>query len=165
MFKLTGIVVLLVVLLALGAQPSFAQDREKLVGTWKLLSIVGEFQDKPGEYTSGIYGANPTGYLMITPGGRMMVVLEGEGRTPAKTEEERAVLYRSMAAYTGMYRVEEGKYITTVDVSWNPAWNGTEQVRTYTVDGDRLALQTQWAPSVATPGKTSRAVFTWERAQ
>jgi len=163
MFKLKWLVVL--VLFLISVQPSFADDRAKLLGIWKLISVVGEFQDKPGEYTTGIYGNNPTGYIIFTSEGRMMVVIEGEGRKPAKTDDERAFLYRSMNAYTGMYRVEGDKFLTKVDVSWNPAWNGTEQVRGYKFEGDRLLLQTPWAPSTATPGKISRGVFTWERVK
>ena len=33
-----------------------------------------------------------------------------------------------------LYRLEGDKWVTKVDVSWNPAWNGTDQVRFYKLD-------------------------------
>ena len=49
-----------------------------------------------------------------------MFVLTGEGRKAAKTIQDRAELLNSLVAYTGMYRVEGDKWITKVDVAWNP---------------------------------------------
>jgi hypothetical protein len=144
-------------------QPARADDTAKFLGTWKLTSIYGEFQDT-GE-RSPMYGNNPTGFLIFTPDGRMMVVIEGEGRKPAKTADERAALFQTMFAYTGMYRLEGDKWITKVDVSWNPVLNGTETVRFYRFEGERLVMSTPWAPSLNFPGRTSRGVFTWERAK
>jgi hypothetical protein len=126
---------------ALGAllvtQSAFADDRERLIGTWKLLSYDNEFQD--GSPRRAVYGQHPTGYIILTDEGRMMGVVTAEGRKPATTDEDRAALLRTMFAYSGMYRLEGDKWITTVDVSWNPVWIGTEQVRFYKLlDGNRL---------------------------
>jgi hypothetical protein len=145
------------------AHLAIADDRARLFGIWKLTSIVGEFQDT-GEQ-SPLYGKNPTGYLIFTPEGRVMMVIEGEGRKAPKTDDDRAALFRTMFAYTGMYRLEGDKWSTKVDVSWNPALNGTEQVRLYKFEGDRLVMSTPWTPSLNFPGRTSRGVFTWERAK
>ena len=94
----------------------------------------------------------------------MMAVLEGEGRKPGKTDEELAALFRTMFAYTGMYRLEGDKWITKVDVSWNPAWHGTEQVRFYKLESDRLQVTSAWAPSPLLPGAPMvRGVLMWER--
>ena len=98
---------------------AIADEREKLLGIWKLLTVEIEFQD--GSPRRPSYGQNPTGYLIFAAQGRMIAVLEGEGRKAARTDEERAVLFRTMFAYTGMYRLEGDKWITRVDVSWNPA--------------------------------------------
>jgi len=34
-----------------------------------------------------------------------------------------------MIAYTGKYRLEGNKFITTVDAAWNEEWVGAEQIR------------------------------------
>ena len=93
----------------------------------------------------------------------MMVLLTGEGRKAPNTDQDRAELLKSMVAYTGMYRVEGDKWITTVDVSANPAWVGTEQTRSFRVTGDRLQEMTAWA---ARPdNRMARAILTYERAK
>jgi len=43
-----------------------------------------------------------------------------------------------MLASSGLYRVEGNDFITTVEVSWNEQWNGTEQRRHYRIEGDKL---------------------------
>jgi hypothetical protein len=161
MFKLKWLVVL--ILFVIAVQPTFADDRAKLLGIWKLVSFEGEFQDT-GERIDW-EGKNPTGYIIFTPEGRMMAVIEGEERKVPQTDQDRVGLLRTMLAYTGMYRLEENKFITKVDVSWNPAWNGTDQVRFYKFDDNRLVISTSWGPSQRYTGRVSRALLNWERVK
>ena len=108
-------------------------------------------------------GKTPTGYILFLPEGRMAVVITGEGRTAPTTDQDRAGLFNSLVAYTGGYRVDGDKWITTVDVSANPALVGTEQTRSFRVNGDRLQEMTAW---VARPdNRMARAVITYERAK
>jgi Lipocalin-like domain len=145
-------------------QAAMADDAGKVVGIWKLVSFENEFQD--GSPRRPVFGARPTGYIIFTAQGRMMGVIEGEGRKVASTDEERAALLRTMFAYTGTYRLEDGKWVTKVDVSWNPAWNGTDQVRFYKIDGDRMQVTSAWAPSVNLSGSPiTRGVLMWERVK
>ncbi len=161
MVKLRSLIVLVLFLIAV--QPSSADDREKFIGIWKLTSVVGEFQDT-GEKIYD-WGKNPTGYSVYTAEGRSMFIIESEGRKPPKTDEDRATLFRTMFAWTGIYRLEGDKLITKVDVSWNPVFNGTEAVRVFKFEGDRLVISTAWAPSTRFPGRMTRGVFTWERVK
>lgn len=148
--------------LLLISQSVLGQEREKLTGTWKLLAFDVEFQ-ATGERRP-IYGKSPSGYLIFTPAGRVMVVIAGEGRKPAQTDQDRAELLRTMFAYTGTYRIEGDKLTTKVDVSWNEAWTGTDQVRTYKLEGDRIQFISAWAPSANIPEKPIvRGVITFER--
>lgn len=78
-------------------------------------------------------------------------------------EAERAALHRSMLAYSGRYRVEGGDFITTVEASWNEDWNGTEQRRHFSIEGDRLMVETVPAPSIVFEGKIDRRRVVWER--
>jgi hypothetical protein len=162
MFKLKWLAILVWVLIIV--QPSFADDPTKILGIWKLASYEAEFQ-ATGE-REPVLGKNPTGYIIFTREGRMMVVLTGEERKPANTDQDRADLLKSMFAYTGMYRLEGDKWITKVDVSWNPAWVGTEQVRFFRVDDDRLQVITAWMQAVVRPERgMARAILTFERAK
>ena len=74
-------------------------------------------------------GEKPSGYVIFTAGGRLSFMLSAEGRQPGGNVEERSALLSSMIAYTGIYRLEGDRWITQVDVAWNPEWVGTEQTR------------------------------------
>ncbi|HEU0264595.1 MAG TPA: lipocalin-like domain-containing protein, partial [Geobacterales bacterium] len=98
--------------------------------------------------------------------GRVFFVFTGEGRKAGKTDKERADLLSTMVAYTGEYRIEGDKWITKVDVAWNPEWVGTEQTRNFKIDGTRLQILTPWRimPNWADKGM-SRSIVTLERAK
>jgi hypothetical protein len=145
-------------------QPSFADDRAKLLGIWRLDSF--EVESKATGEKEPILGKNPTGYIIFTPEGRFMAILTGEGRKVPKTDQDRADLLKSMYAYTGMYRIEGDKWITKVDVSSNPEWIGTEQERFFRIDGKRLQVLTMWMINPNRPEKgMGRGVLTFERAK
>ena len=150
--------------LAFAVGPAVADDRANLVGTWKLTGGEVEFQDT-GERRP-LYGTDRMGYIIFTTEGRIFGIIEGEGRKAPQTDEDRVRLFRTMAAYSGLYRLEGDKWITTVDVAWNPGgWTGTDQVRFYKIDGDRLVVSAPWAPSPVFPGKTTRVFLTWTRVK
>ena len=145
-------------------QSAIADDREKLIGTWKVVSFDNEFQD--GSPRRALYGQHPTGFIILTGEGRMMAVVAGEGRKPATNDEERASLLRTMFAYSGMYRLDGDKWITDVDVSWNAAYTGTEQVWFYKLNGNRLEVTGAWGPNPNLPGSPiTRGIVLFERAK
>jgi hypothetical protein len=76
----------------------------------------------------------------------------GAALTPRESEE----LYKSLVSYTGTYTVQADKMVHHVDVSWNQAWTGTDQTRSYKFEGDRLILATTLSPD-ARDGKLSSA--------
>jgi hypothetical protein len=118
-------------------------DRAPLVGLWRLVSFLLEYQ-ATGEREYPM-GHSPAGYILFQPEGRMWVVLTAEGRTAPTTDQDRAGLFNTLVAYTGPYRVDGNTWITTVEVSMNPAWVGTEQPRAFQISGDRLQEMTAWA--------------------
>ncbi len=146
------------------AQPGFADDRDKVVGTWKLVSYEVEVQATGQK--APVMGEKPTGYATFTQEGRVFFVLTGEARKAAKTDQERAELLSTLIAYTGTYSVEGDKWTTNVDVAWNPEWVGTKQVRDFKLDGERLMVLTPWRvmPNWADKGLT-RSIVTFERSK
>lgn len=143
------------------AQPSFAEDRAAITGTWKVVTYEIEFQDT-GERRA-VFGKSPKGYIIFTPEGRTMSYLEAESRKPPKTDEERVAAFRTMIAYTGKYRVDGDRFVTSVDGSWNVAWNGTEQERQFKLEGGQLRILTQWNPAPIYDNRVTRGVLVWER--
>ena len=137
-----------------------ADERHPLVGNWKLVSwqVIGE-DGKPQD----VFGTAPSGYLVITPEGRSIVLTTASGRQPGTDDPARAALQQSMLSYSGRYRFEGGDFITSVDISWNEEWNGTEQRRHYRIVGDKLFIETAPAPSMVFPGKTDFRRLVWVR--
>jgi hypothetical protein len=157
----TSLFILAVLFATSGA---LADNSKSILGVWKLTKHDTEFQD--GSPSRKLFGQSPPGYLIFTAEGRMMAVLEAEGRKPAKTDEDRANLLRSVAAYSGMYRLEQDKWITKVDVAWTPLIHGTEQLRYYKLDGDQLEVITPWSPDARLPGSpVTRTILLWQRTR
>jgi len=146
------------------APTGYAAERPALVGVWKLLSYQTEFQD--GSPKRAMFGEHPTGYIIFTSEGRLMALIEAEGRKTPSTDSERAALLKSLIAYSGTYRVEGNQWITNVDTAWNPAWDGTDQVRTFQIVGNRLMVTSTWQPAVNFPGSPpSRGSLVFERVK
>jgi len=138
--------------------------QNKLIGTWKLVSVQYEFADTR-EFVD-MYGAKPLGYLMITQDRRMMTIITSDGRAPPKGEADEAALFKSMMAYSGEFRLEgDDQFITKAEVAWHPAWVGTEQARFFEVDGDKLSIITAQVAHPMFPGRMGRGVVKWHRAQ
>ena len=97
-------------------------DSAKVLGIWKLVSLEIEVQGT-GQLEPPM-GDNPTGYAAFTQEGRAFFILTGDLHEPATNDEQRAGLLNTLVAYTGTYRVEGDKWITKVEVAWNPEWVG-----------------------------------------
>jgi hypothetical protein len=136
-----------------------------IAGVWKLKAYTRKYLDN-GEVRNDML---PHAYIIYTPGGRMMSVTVEEGREPpvgpVPTEAERLRLFDTIvSAYAGTYRVEGDSVIHEVEMSWNEAWTGTRQVRTFKLDGDAMTLET----TPRTAGSDNRLVVNtlrWERVE
>jgi len=143
------------------AQP---QDIKTLAGVWKLVACDIEYQDSGKR--QALFGERPRGFIIFTPGGRMMTLFTSEGRKPGDSVEQKAELFRTMMAYTGIFRLDGDKFINRVDVSWNEAWTGTEQVRFFKFNDNRLEIMSAWIPDPFRPEhRISRGILSWERVE
>jgi hypothetical protein len=140
--------------------PLRAGEPDGLIGNWKLVSWQVIAEDGTAQ---DVFGAKPKGYLVLTREGRSIVVTTADGRQAGMGDSHRAALHKSMLAYSGRYRVEGDDFITTVEVSWNEAWNGREQRRHFRIDGDKLFIESAPAPSIIHPGKADFRRIVWER--
>lgn len=133
----------------------------ELAGAWKLVSAVMEDVDT-GEQNP-VWGEHPNGYIVLTPAGRWIVVQTAQGRTAPRNDEERAAAFRTMLAYSGKFRVEGNRIIISVDIAWDESWNGTEQVRFYRVEGDKLCIEAAPQPYANFGGRVMRGILVWAR--
>lgn len=134
----------------------------RLIGSWRLISfqvkVVGD-ETPPRD----ILGPRPFGRLILTPGHAMAAYLSRSDRKQPTNEAEAAALLSSMVAYTGKFRLDGDKFITTVDGAWNEIYKAQEQVRYFAVDGGKLTIRTPDGPSGLLPGKLTNATLVWER--
>ena len=133
-----------------------------LHGYWRLTSFHTERRGSDERMQP--WGPDPNGYLIFGADGRLMVLVTARMREPGNTDEQMAALFRTVMAYTGRYRLEDDRFVVTIDASWNEAWNGTEQERFYALDGDVLHVSTAWMPNPLVPGHPiGRATLAFRR--
>ena len=149
---------LLLPLLA-SSQRVHAAEADALIGSWKLISWQVIAEDGTAQ---DVFGTKPKGYLVLTREGRSIVLTTAENRKSGMSDADLAALQKSMLAYSGKYRIEGDDFVTKVEVSWNEAWNGSEQRRHFKIEGDRLFIESVPAPSIIFSGKTDFRRIVWE---
>ena len=152
-------------MLLLSPTIAFAGENPVL-GTWKLKSFVREVT-ATGEKINQM-GERPSGYISYSVDGRMYAILTADNRIKPEaanpTPDERAKLHQSLVAYAGTYTVQGDKVIHRVDISWNEAWTGTDQVRFFKIDGNTLTVTTAVQKSPI-DGREGRSVLIWEKVK
>lgn len=117
-------------------------DAAVLLGTWNMTSWKREIV-ATGEKIDAL-GPDPIGYINYGPDGRFYALVVSRNRlTPATlppSDAEKLKLFDSMIAYAGTYSVDAEKAVHHVDASWNQAFTGTDQVRFYKLEGDKLTI-------------------------
>lgn len=139
--------------------------KEKVVGTWKLISWT--YTGEHGELID-YFGKDATGVLMYDEAGNMNAQLMRSDRARfasdginSGTAEEAKGAFLSYLAYFGKYfERQPGEIVHVVEGSLFPNWLGMEQVRFATVKDNILQVST---PPV--PTQTGETVFTvtWEK--
>src|SRR5712691_13368569 len=99
------------------AAPAYADEKEQIIGTWKLVSVM--YEDQETKALTPVLGNKPRGRQIATADGRWLALVTAENRPVPKTDEERAQALRTMISYSGRYRIEGDKVITKVEVAWN----------------------------------------------
>jgi lipocalin-like protein len=117
----------------------------QLIGTWRLVSNTLE-EVASGRKTD-LMGKDPIGFISYGADGRMMILQVRSDRVkpqgPVPTPSEAEALFKSFLGYAGTYSISGNTITHHVDLSWNQAWTGTDQVRTFSFDGNRVTLATE----------------------
>ena len=163
-FPTMHILAICLLTLLASAPPARADDaelRQRIVGTWKLVSVV--YEDQETKTLTPVLGEKPRGRQIATADGLWLALVTAEKRPVPKTDEERAQALRSMIAYTGRYRVERGKVVTKVEAAWNEAWVGGEQTRFIRFEGDQLFIESPPMPHPNQNDRVVRVIVIWDR--
>jgi hypothetical protein len=139
-----------------------------IVGTWKLVSR--SVIDLGSQRTLYDYGERPTGYVVYTPGGYMALFVAADAQKPPELPRSAGDAGEAPAAspaprtYVGTYRVDAGRLLYHIDSAWLPAWNGSDQVRFFRIEGKRLTITSEPREE---PGFRSNvvSVSTFERTE
>jgi hypothetical protein len=142
-------------------------DRNKLVGTWKLVSASST--DASGAQGEPPYGADPVGFLTYTEDGRVTALISYGGRKPlsigAKPPallEEQAEAFKTFLAYGGRYRLDADKIIHSIEISSIQNYVNRELVRRVKFESHQLVLIT---PPTLVNGKMQSIELAWERLE
>jgi len=154
MVRLIGALLLVLVV----AFPSFGQ--QSLVGTYKVISQDVQVN---GSALQPL-GKAPHGYLVITPT-RWVAFYTSDNRKFGTSAADKAALLDTLVGWSGMYRIEGSKVIIKVDASWTEAWNGREEVRHWTLSGNRLTLTGDPSPFPRDTSKTAVVRNVWEKIE
>jgi len=144
---------------------------EKIVGTWKLVSVESVIPN--GEVSYAWMGRNPLGLIMYDQEGNMSVQFmrdprptfssaSGTHRDASKEEIEAA--YKGYYAYFGTYEIneQEGYIIHHVKGSLWPHEVGKDFKRFFKISQNRLIITT---PEIQRGGKQWFNRITFERAE
>lgn len=136
---------------------------DKIVGTWSLVSLDVHRGDEQIE----VFGPRPRGIQIMAHDGRFAVITLREqlpryasGNRMLGTAEEYEAIGKGANASYGRYTVDETAQTITfhVEASTFPNWEGDEQVRAFTLEGDRWSYVNP-VPTVG-PGN---AHVVWQR--
>jgi hypothetical protein len=137
-----------------------------VIGTWKLQSYVREVIASGLRFNQ--FGEAPDGYLGYAPDGRMYAIFTRHDRIVPRdavpTDEEGVQLLGSMVAYAGTYTLGDKRVVHHIDISWNQAWTGTDQVRYFELDGDVLTITTAPYKSYY-DGQEGRSILVWTKVR
>ena len=136
-----------------------------ILGTWRLQSFVREVIATGQRYNE--FGEKPDGYISYLPDGRMHAILTIDDRmrpgAPVPTNEEKIKIGTTIG-YAGTYTMAGDRIIYRIEFSSNQSWTGTEQMRSYKLDGDTLTITTAVNKSPR-DGQEARTVAVWKKVK
>jgi hypothetical protein len=110
------------------------------------------------------FGASPSGRMVLTRAGWIMFLITKSERRPAGSDIEKATLFNETIAYAGAVRsAGPGQFVTAVEISLFPEEVGTEKLRHFEIDGDRLIITRPKQTSRITKGRVAVSNLVWVR--
>jgi hypothetical protein len=125
---------------------SESEIRDRIVGTWKLVSTEETLKDGTTRPYPR-YGSNGKGFLMYSRDGYMCADLVNPDRpkwvSPVEpTTEEKVAAADGLFAYCGRYEIDvkQNRLIHLPEVATDPGYVGSQQIRPYKFVEGRLVL-------------------------
>jgi len=143
-----------------------AKEDLPVIGIWRLISIQTQADDGTLTYP---FGKDVDGLVMIDARGYFSAQLVDMKRPSFKSADPRGgtpgevrTAFENYMGYYGTFDVDETKRVIIfhVEGAWLPNWIGGDQIRYYTLNGNRMTIST--AP-VLFDGKNRIGKLIWER--
>ena len=120
------------------------QDASPLLGTWELVGMWSNGENGVRNPPSAGW-EDAKGYVTYTADGRMFALLSKRNKTPVDypdtDDTKRIEAHKSMVAYTGLYDFYGDHVLHHVDICWIPDWEGADQRREVSLDGEAEPLE------------------------
>lgn len=139
--------------------PAQANEGQKLTGAWKLKRWVLEDVETKAQKPSA-FGERPSGVVIFTPSNRLVALITAENRTVADSVDASSANFKTMYAYSGIFRIDGPNFVTQVDMAGEPKWIGSEQKRGYRFENETLIIE---SPPATQDGRSWRGILEWER--
>jgi hypothetical protein len=139
----------------------------RFAGTWEL---VESYSEKPSGRAGFPLGDGVVGRINYDGAGNMAAQLMAADRQPLSSRDPREVAdaeyrgaFQSYTSYFGSYTVNpaEGTVVHHVVGASVPNWPGHDQLRYYTLEGDRLTLRTP--PMRGNDGEKAVHTLVWRK--
>lgn len=145
--------------LAFVGGPATAQSAKDLAGTYSLEFEAREQDGIKAPVTArGLLALDANGRYMLTIIGLNIPKVDSGNRKTATPEEAKAIVAGSLAHF-GTFSVSGNNLIFKIESATFPNWNGIEQKRPFTLNGDEL----KYSLAAASAGGT--VTLTWRRAK
>jgi hypothetical protein len=124
------------------SQPAAARSApSSIVGFWKMVSFTSKVVET-GE-TRLPFGEHPGGYTAFSRDGYFVhLVVKDNRKAPAAalTDADRTELFKTMAAFSGTFKVEGNKIVLHDEASWNQSRTDHDDVRTVEKSDGKLII-------------------------
>jgi hypothetical protein len=147
--------------LLLQGSSSFADDRTKLAGTWKLVAFMTE--DVVNNAREYVCDEQAEGYLTFTDAGRVFGFATTKGGEPVANTPGSSDASPPIISYSGNYRVEGNDLAAKVHLAWEDRWPRTEELHHYRLDGDKRLIETTHVRYPNAFGSKMVGILVWER--
>jgi len=137
---------------------------QAIIGVWKLVD-ARTIAVETG-VTRSAYGDTATGFIHYSDTGRMMALITHGGREnldgdrQSCPDDQKARAFTTSISYAGTYSIKGDRVIHHVEASSYQNWVGTDLIRIFRTDGNKVTLETVPQPQ---NGVISVLELEWER--
>ena len=118
-------------------------------------------EDMETKERKSLWGDRPNGYIVLTPGGRWIVVQTAEGRKARRVRKTERPRFGRCLPIRANITPRETRSSSMSILRGTSLWTGTQQVRYYKIEGDELHIEAPPQPFGNFGDKVMRGILTY----